>query len=101
MCSIVAHDKKQPAYEDYESSIGDRQITEHATTEALRALGATLNFIEIWIKLLDNNYDARRVSYSTAIQEMFKQIPTTMTKPLSPRKKVQKIMTEIGGGWYM
>ena len=24
-----------------------------------------------------------------------------MTKPLSPRQKVQKLMTEIGGGWYM
>ena len=35
------------------------------------------------------------------MKETFKQIPTTMTKPLSPGQKVQKIMTEIGGGWYM
>ena len=32
---------------------------------------------------------------------MFKQIYTTMTKPLSPKQKVQKLMTEIGGGWCM
>ena len=24
-----------------------------------------------------------------------------MTKELSPKQKVQRIMTEIGGGWYM
>ena len=35
MCSIVAHDKKQPAYEDDESSIGDGIIPKHVTTEAL------------------------------------------------------------------
>ena len=39
--------------------------------------------------------------YNKAMKEMFKQIPTTMTKPLSPKQKVQKLMTEIGGGWYM
>ena len=32
MCSIVAHDKKQPAYENDESSIVDRLITTHVTT---------------------------------------------------------------------
>ena len=35
MCSIVSHDKKQPAYEDDESSIGYRLIPKHVTTEAL------------------------------------------------------------------
>ena len=32
---------------------------------------------------------------------MFKQIPTTVTKTLSQKQKLQKPMTEIGGGWYM
>ena len=71
------------------------------TTEELEALGTTLNFIEIWIKLMDDNYYARHVAYSTDMKEMFKQIPTTIIKPLIPRKKFQKLMTEIGGGWYM
>ena len=51
--------------------------------------------------MLDDNYDARRIAYSTDMKEMFKKISTTMTRPLSPRPKVQKLMTEIGGGWYM
>ena len=67
----------------------------------MEALVTTVNFIEIWLKLLDNNYDAIRVACSTAMKDMFKQILTTMTKPLSPREKVQKIMIEIGVGWYM
>ena len=32
---------------------------------------------------------------------MFKQIPLTMIKALTQKQKVQKLMTEIGGGWYM
>ena len=64
-------------------------------------MGATLNFIEIWIKLLDKNYDARRIAYITAMKYIFKKIPTTINKPLIPKQKVQKLMTEIGGGWYM
>ena len=47
MCSLVAHDKIQPAYEDDESSIGDRSIPKNETTKALKYLGATLNFIDI------------------------------------------------------
>ena len=45
MCSIVSHDKNQPAYKYGESSIGDRLIYKHVTTEALEALGGTFNFI--------------------------------------------------------
>ena len=45
LCSIFAHDKKQPAYEYEESSILDRLIPKHVTTESLEALGATLNFV--------------------------------------------------------
>ena len=32
MCSIIAQDKKQPLYEDEESSIGDGPIPKNATT---------------------------------------------------------------------
>ena len=56
MCSLASHDKKLPSYEDYESSIGYRLITKNSTTEALEALGATLNFIDIWFKLFEENY---------------------------------------------
>ena len=33
MCSLVAHDKIQPAYEDYEISIVDRSIPKYATAK--------------------------------------------------------------------
>ena len=63
------------------------------TTEALYSFGATLNFIEIWIKLLDKSYEVRCGMYKKSTKAMFKQIPTMMTKSLSPRKKAQKLMT--------
>ena len=44
----------------------DRLIPKHVTKEALEALGTTLNFIDIWIKLLEDNYDARHVAYIIA-----------------------------------
>ena len=84
---------KNPAYEDDESIIGYRLIHKHVKTEELEVLGDTFNFFEIWLKVLEDNYDARRVAYSTALKDMFKQIPKMMTKLLSPRKKVQKLMT--------
>ena len=59
------------------------------------------NFIYIWLKGLEDNYEVICGMYNKAMKEMFKQIPTTMTKALSPKQKVQKIMTEIGGGSYM
>ena len=91
MCSLVAHDKRQPVYEDDESSIGDRLIPTHVTTEALEALGDTLNFIDILLKLLEENYDARRVAYITAMKEMSNQIPLTMIKALTPKKKSRNL----------
>ena len=52
-------------------------------------------------KLFEDNYEQRCVAYSTAMKDMFNQIPLTMIKALSPKQKVQKLMIEIGGGWYM
>ena len=47
MRSLVSHDKIQPAYKDDESRIGDRSIPKEATKKELKALGATLNFIDM------------------------------------------------------
>ena len=68
MCYLVAYDTKLPGYEDDEINIGDMLITKNVTTEALEELGATLNFIDIWLKLLDENYDARHVAYITVMK---------------------------------
>ena len=101
MCSLVVHDKMQPNHEDDESSLGDRTIPKDATTTALKALGATINFIDIWLKLFLDHYNARCDAYVNAMKQMFKQIPLTMKKVLNPKQKVQKLVTDIGGGWYM
>ena len=50
---------------------------------------ATLNFIDIWIKTFEDNYDAISVAYITAIKEMFKKTPQTIIKALTPKKSPQ------------
>ena len=71
-------------------------MTKHVTTEELEAQGATLNFIDIWLKMLDYNYEVRYGMYNKAMKDMFKQIPTTMTKPLSPKN----IPETYDRNWY-
>ena len=92
---------KKHSYEYEESSIGDRPIPINSTIEALGALGATLNFIYIWLNMFDHNYDVRCEAYNIAMKKMFQKIPTIKLKPLSQGQKVQKLMTWIGDGWYM
>ena len=75
MCSLVAHDSLEPDYKDNESSIGDRAIKNDAKVKTSDSLSATFNFIDIWLKLLRENYFARSESYSNAMEEMFKKIP--------------------------
>ena len=101
MCSLVAHDRLQLDYDDDVRIIGDRAIPNDATIKTLESLGATFNFIDIWLKLLRENYDARCEAYINAMKEMFMQIPQTVEIALTPKQKIQKIMTYIGGGWYM
>ena len=101
MCSLVAHDKMKPDNEDYEFSLGDRSIPKYVTPTALTALGATNSFIDIRLKVFLDNYSARCDAYVNAMKQMFKQIPLTMKKSLTPKQKVQKRMTDIGGGWYV
>ena len=35
------------------------------------------------------------------MKDTFKQIPQTMSNALTPKQKLQNLMTDIGGGWYM
>ena len=101
MCSLVAYDKIQPDYEYDESSIGDRSIPKNATTKSLKALGATLNFIDICLRIFVDDNDARCVVCINDMKYMFKKIPQTMSKALNSKQKVWKVMTYIGSGWYM
>ena len=98
MCSLVAHDRLNTYYKDNEISIVDRAIPTDATVKELKSLGATFNFIDIWLKLPRENYFYRSESYSIAMEEMFKQIPQNFERSLTSRGKNQKLMTDIEGG---
>ena len=41
------------------------------------------------------------MSDTAAMVEMFKTIPQNVGKPLTSREKNQKLITDIGGGWYL
>ena len=64
----------------------------------MESLGVTLNFIDIYLKLFEDNYNARRVAYISKMKKMFKKIPQNMIKALTPKQKSQILMREIGGG---
>ena len=55
MWSISAHDKLKPTYIDDASSVCGRSIPKNATIAALSSLGATLNYIDCWLKLFHRN----------------------------------------------
>ena len=101
MCSLVAHDRLQLDYKDDERIIGDRAIPDDTTIKILEELGATIYFIDIWLKLLREHFDARCEAYINVMKFMFRQIPQTIKISLTSKQKGQQLMTDIGGGWYM
>ena len=96
---LVARDRMQDNKQDDEISIGDRVIPNDATVKALKSLGATFNFIEIWLHNFCDYYFDRSKYYRVAMVEMFKKIPQNVEKPLTTREKNQKLITDIGGGF--
>ena len=101
MCSLVAHDRMQDNKQDDEISIGDSVIPNDATVKALKSLGSTFNFIDIWLHNFRDNYFDRNESYRFAMVEMLKTIPQNVENSLTTREKDQKLITDIGGGWYL
>ena len=91
MCSITAHYKQQPTYVENASSGGGRAIPKNATLAELQSLGATLNFIDFWLKNFQHNYQVRLMIYHEAMIKMFKQILTMKQKPLNQDKKTVAI----------
>ena len=98
---LVAHDRLHKNKTDYEISIGDREIPNDAPVKSLKSLGATFNFIDTWLQNFHEKYFSRSESYSISMEEMFKKIPQNVEKPLTSREKNLKLMTDIGGGWYL
>ena len=101
MCSVTAHDSQQPTYVDDASISGGRSMHNNETTKALKSLGVTLNFIDCWFKHFQHNYQVILIIYHEAMIELFKQIPTMKSRPLSQYKKHQFLLTDVGSSWYM
>ena len=55
----------------------------------------------MWLKFFLESYNARCDAYINSMREIFKEIPQTIKKELTWRKKLQKLMTDIGGECYM
>ena len=83
MCYVTAHDKQKPTYVDDVNSGGGREIIENETTASLQALVVTLNFIDCWIKHFHHIYEVRSEMYNKAMKNLYKQIPSIKSKPLS------------------
>ena len=101
MYSLVAHYRLQENKTDDESSIGYIVIPNDATVKVLKSLGATFNLIDTWLHNFCEMYFDRSESYRLAMNEMFKTIPQNVENPLTSREKNQKLITDIGGGWYL
>ena len=82
MCSIDAHKKQQPSYIYYGSRGGGNALPLSSTTEALVSLSATIDFIDFWLKLLEQNYLQRSNMYYQTMECMYQKIPVELPKPL-------------------
>ena len=99
MCSLVAHDRLQLDYKYDKISIGHRSINDNESTKTLEALGTTINFIDIWLKLLRAILNAICEAYTNAMKVMFRQIPKTIKISLTSKQKFQK--THDKYWWWM
>ena len=75
MCSLVAHHKLQRDYKYDEISIGDRALPDNERTKTLEALGATINFIDIWLKLFCENFNAKCDGYINDMRDVQTNTP--------------------------
>ena len=81
MCYIEAFDILHPAC-NYNSSIsGGIPLTDGSTTDVLKSLGHTLNFIQSWIQSFEANYSQQKHIYKEKISETFKKIPVNIPEP--------------------
>ena len=68
---------------------------------ALKLLFISLNFIEIWLKLLESNYAWTCIYYQENTKEPFQKIPTTNPEPTPEYFKNNRklLLTSIGEKW--
>ena len=58
-----------PTCAEYESSDGDRPLTDDKTTNALISIDQTLNFIESQLQFFEEKYSKRTIMYRDNISD--------------------------------
>ena len=101
MCSIDVNEKQQPSSVDDGRICGGNVLPSNSTTESLASLGATINFIDFWLKWFYHNYLSQSNMYIESMQYLFNKIPVQIPKPLSHKGKCKSYLHGIGGDWYM
>ena len=71
------------------------------TTDTLKSLSATLKFIDEWILMFPENYDARCEAYKTAMGQLFKNISVTNNNLLTQKQRYTKTIEDISGQWFI
>ena len=79
---------------------GGCPIPSDATTDVLNSLGATVDFIYFWLKVLVCNYAWRCRAYQDKMKELFAEIPkyNPVTTSEYYDKTHQLLLTDFGEG---
>ena len=97
MWSLVAHEKENSTSSDDESSLGERNVPKKLPTDTLKSLSATLKYIDEWILMFPENYDAKCEAYKTAMGHLFKNISVTNNNLLTQKQRYTKTIEDISG----
>ena len=63
-------------------------LPKNSITEALYILGATIDFIDCWLKSLEQNSIERCDLYSHNMDILFQKIPVKLTNKTSPKAQI-------------
>ena len=85
MCSINVHEKEHQYSCDYVRRGEGCPLPSNSTTEALHLLGATIYFINFWLKYFEHNFIERCNLYYHNMDKLFQKIPVKFPNQTIPR----------------
>ena len=103
MCSIDANGKLRPMCSDLLSSGGDILLTDGSRTDSIKYLCNTDNIIGYgYRRLIQTMYQVEIIKKGKT-NELFNKISHKLPafKPDKSRNKLQALLTDIGGKWYL
>ena len=100
MCSIDAHKTNHQSSCDDVSNGGGCPIPSNSTKEALDLLGATINFIDCGIKVLEHNVLEYCNMYVFNMRKLFQKVPVEIPKSTHSKGKTQIVIT-CYWGWLV